>query len=160
MFAEGGSSNVLLIGVLVLAVVGLFFMSRRNRKQQGSMTDFRSNLGPGSEVMTASGQLGVVVAKDGDAVTIESGGSRSTWVVAAIQAVPPQFSAAADAAFGRAPIVEVEAEEALEAGTTSDPEFGAYAADQITPPGGRDGAAQADDRPTTPDEGTTPDDPR
>lgn len=106
MFAEGGSSNVLLIGLLLLAVAGMFLISRRNRKQQGSVTDFRASLAPGDEIMTASGQLGLVVAKDGDAVTIESAGTRSTWVVAAIQKVPPQFTAAADSAFGRAPAVD------------------------------------------------------
>ncbi|GMA31379.1 hypothetical protein GCM10025875_13710 [Litorihabitans aurantiacus] len=93
---------MLLIGLLVLAVGGMFLLSRRNRKQQGSVNDFRATLAPGAEVMTASGQLGVVVDRTGDAVTIESSGTRTTWVIAAIQQVPPQFSAAADAAFGRA----------------------------------------------------------
>lgn len=100
------SPDFLLFALLGLAVVGMFFISRRNRKQQGNVSDFRASLAPGQEVMTASGQLGVVVAKDGDAVTIESAGTRSVWVVAAIQQVPPQFSAAADTAFGRPQVAE------------------------------------------------------
>ena len=104
MFAEGGSSNVLLILVLGIAVVGMFFMSRRTRKQQGSVSDFRASLAPGSEVMTQAGQLGTVVAVDGDAITIESAGTRSVWVNAAIVAIPAQFSNAADTAFGRSAV--------------------------------------------------------
>jgi len=146
---------VLLIGLLLLAVVGMFFISRRNKKAQGSVSDFRTKLAPGDEVMTASGQLGVVVAKDGDAVTISSAGTLSTWVVAAIQQVPPQFTAAADAAFGRAPAVDPADDEtsAIEGGAELD-------AEPATPTVGLDDDAERpgsagpdiDGGPTTPDE--------
>lgn len=121
---EGGSSNLLLIAILVIGALGMFLLTRRNRKQQGSVSDFRTSLAPGQEVMTASGQLGTVVAKDGDAVTIESGGHRSVWVIAAIQPVPPQFTAAADSAFGRAPEVANDDDDDV-AEPVTEPEYGA-----------------------------------
>lgn len=147
---------MLLIGLLILAVVGMFFISRRNKKAQGSVSDFRTRLAAGDEVMTASGQLGVVVAKDGDAVTISSAGTLSTWVVAAIQQVPPQFTAAADAAFGRAPAVDpVEDEQQLLAGDAEldvEPVSPAVDVDGVDDPR-TDGTAgpDIDGGPTTPD---------
>jgi hypothetical protein len=107
--------------------------------------------------MTASGQLGVVVAKDGDAVTISSAGTLSTWVVAAIQQVPPQFTAAADAAFGRAPAVDpVDDDAAALADLEGTPGPDAPTA---TPRDGLEGSGRpgtdgpdVDGGPTTPDE--------
>lgn len=145
---------MLLIGLLLLAVVGMFFISRRNKKAQGSVSDFRTKLAAGDEVMTASGQLGVVVAKDGDAVTISSAGTLSTWVVAAIQQVPPQFTAAADAAFGRTPAVDPADDETSAIGGAE------LDVEPATPTAGLDDDAERpgsagpdiDGGPTTPDE--------
>lgn len=83
----------LLFVFLGLAVLGLFFVNSRGRKQQAKQNEFRSSLGPGQQVMTSSGQLGTIVLVDGDAITIETTpGVHTRWVKAAIQEVPPQFS--------------------------------------------------------------------
>jgi len=71
----------------IVALLGLmFFMSSRQRKQMRQQQAFRSELGPGQEVMTASGLFGTIVEIDeaGDRVTLESAGSRSVWLRAAI----------------------------------------------------------------------------
>lgn len=83
----------LLPALMVLAVGGMFLMSRRNRQQQAKQSEFRDTLEPGQQVMTSSGQLGAVVDVVGDAVTIETTpGVYTRWVKAAITAVPPQFA--------------------------------------------------------------------
>ncbi|WP_454294677.1 preprotein translocase subunit YajC [Salana multivorans] len=83
----------LLFVFLGLAVLGLFFVNSRGRKQQAKQNEFRNSLGPGQQVMTSSGQLGTIVLVDGDAITIETTpGVHTRWVKAAIQEVPPQFS--------------------------------------------------------------------
>ena len=73
---------------IALAVVALFYMSSRNRKQQRKAMDFRSSLAPGQEVMTGSGLFGTVVAvdPDKDIITLEStpGGAQTRWLRAAI----------------------------------------------------------------------------
>ncbi|MBT0995006.1 preprotein translocase subunit YajC [Cellulomonas sp. DKR-3] len=72
--------------ILALAVVAFWFMSRRTRKQQAAQREFRNELAPGDEVMTASGMIGTVVEVAGDRVTLEAepGGGRTQWVLAAI----------------------------------------------------------------------------
>ncbi|MBN8883110.1 preprotein translocase subunit YajC [Salana multivorans] len=83
----------LLLVFLGLAVVGLFFVSSRGRKQQAKQNEFRSSLTPGKQIMTSSGQLGTIVSVDGDAVVIETTpGVLTRWVKAAIQEVPAQFA--------------------------------------------------------------------
>lgn len=83
----------LLFVFLGLAVLGLFFVSSRGRKQQAKVNDFRNTLEPGQQIMTSSGQLGTIVSVVGDAVTIETTpGVYTRWVKAAIQQVPAQFS--------------------------------------------------------------------
>lgn len=83
----------LLFVFLGLAVLGLFFVNSRGRKQQAKQNDFRNTLEPGQQVMTSSGQLGEIVSLDGDAVIIETTpGVLTRWVKAAIQAVPAQYS--------------------------------------------------------------------
>lgn len=82
-----------MFALLAVVVVGMFFISSRQRKQQGNQTAFRDSLVAGQQVMTSSGQLGTVVEVVGDAVTIETTpGVQTRWVKAAIQAVPPQWS--------------------------------------------------------------------
>lgn len=86
--SQGGSSSLPLLIFLVLAMAGLFLLSRRTQKKQRSAQEFRQNLAPGQDVMTASGMLGRVVAVDGDEITIESTpGHRSRWIRGAIAKV-------------------------------------------------------------------------
>lgn len=76
---------------LALALGGLWFMSGRTRRRQRTAMDFRATLEPGQHVMTGSGLFGTVVEVDGDAITLESAGSRSVWIRGAIAklAEPP-----------------------------------------------------------------------
>ncbi|WP_426592080.1 preprotein translocase subunit YajC [Cellulomonas sp. McL0617] len=74
-----------LYAIVALALVGLWFMSRRTKKQQRAQMEFRNNLAAGDEVMTHSGLLGTVVDVEDDVITLESApGSRSRWIRAAI----------------------------------------------------------------------------
>lgn len=83
----------LLFVFLALAVVGLFFVNSRGRKQQAKQNDFRNTLEPGQQIMTSSGQLGTIVSIVGDAITIETTpGVYTRWVKAAIQQVPAQYA--------------------------------------------------------------------
>jgi preprotein translocase subunit YajC len=79
----GGFSIYLILG---LAALAFWFMSRRTRKQQAAQREFRNDLAPGDEVMTASGMIGTVVEVTEDRVTLEAepGGGRTQWVLAAI----------------------------------------------------------------------------
>lgn len=84
--------------LIALLVAAMFFMSSRTRKQQRTQQEFRSSLGPGKEVMTASGMVGTVVEVDADTdtVTIESAsGARTEWVLAAVNERPARYSAPA-----------------------------------------------------------------
>lgn len=75
---------------LAVALALLWLMTGRTRKMQREAASFRSNLGPGQRVMTASGLLGTVVAVEDDAVVLEvAPGVTTRWVHAAIaKAVP------------------------------------------------------------------------
>ncbi|WP_425953523.1 preprotein translocase subunit YajC [Xylanimonas sp. McL0601] len=73
--------------ILIVVLLGLmFFMSSRQRKQQRTQQEFRNELTPGQEVMTASGLFGTIVEIDEvtDRITLDSAGSRSVWLRAAI----------------------------------------------------------------------------
>ena len=71
--------------ILALALGALWLMSSRTRKQQRVAQEFRNNLVPGDEVMTASGLLGTVVDVVDDVVTLESSpGTHTRWIRAAI----------------------------------------------------------------------------
>ena len=69
---------------LALALGVLWFMTSRTRRQQRTAMDFRATLAPGQQVMTGSGFFGTVVEVDGDAITLESLGSRSVWIRGAV----------------------------------------------------------------------------
>ena len=74
-----------LIIIMAIALGALWLMSSRTRKQQKAAQEFRSNLVPGDEVMTASGLLGTVVAVEDDVITLESSpGAHTRWIRAAI----------------------------------------------------------------------------
>ena len=71
--------------ILAVALGALWLMSSRTRKQQRAAQEFRNNLVPGDEVMTASGLLGTVVAVEDDVITLESSpGAHTRWIRAAI----------------------------------------------------------------------------
>jgi preprotein translocase subunit YajC len=71
--------------IVAVALGALWLMSSRTRKQQRAAQEFRNNLVPGDEVMTASGLLGTVVAVEDDVVTLESSpGAHTRWIRAAI----------------------------------------------------------------------------
>ena len=71
--------------ILAIALGALWLMSSRTRKQQRVAQEFRNNLIPGDEVMTASGLLGTVVAVEDDVITLESSpGAHTRWIRAAI----------------------------------------------------------------------------
>lgn len=72
--------------IFLLAIFGLlFFMMNKNRKRQREVTDMRTNLEVGQEVMTSSGLYGTVTAVEGNVVTIESTpGNPSRWFIQAI----------------------------------------------------------------------------
>ena len=71
--------------ILAIALGALWLMSSRTRKQQRAAHEFRNNLIPGDEVMTASGLLGTVVAVEDDVITLESSpGAHTRWIRAAI----------------------------------------------------------------------------
>jgi preprotein translocase subunit YajC len=71
--------------ILAIALGALWLMSSRTRKQQRAAQEFRNNLIPGDEVMTASGLLGTVVTVEDDVITLESSpGAHTRWIRAAI----------------------------------------------------------------------------
>lgn len=74
-----------MILILAIALGALWLMSSRTRKQQRAAQEFRNNLVPGDEVMTASGLLGTVVTVEDDVITLESSpGAHTRWIRAAI----------------------------------------------------------------------------
>jgi preprotein translocase subunit YajC len=77
---------------MLLAVVGMFVLTNRSRKQQRKAVEFRQHLVIGDEVMTGSGMFGTVVDIDGDVIILESSsGTQTDWLRAAIakRATPP-----------------------------------------------------------------------
>jgi preprotein translocase subunit YajC len=72
---------ILVFGALLL----LWLMSSRTRKQQQMAARFRESLAPGQEVMTGSGLFGTIVDVEDDIVTLEtSPGVTSRWLRPAI----------------------------------------------------------------------------
>ncbi len=107
--------NLPLFLFMGIALIGLFFLNSRNRKQQVKQNAFRDTLVPGAEVMTLSGQLGTIVEAEGDVITIETTpGVHTRWLRAAIGPVPASVAAAA---------VEDE-DDSLEGEISETPEYG------------------------------------
>jgi preprotein translocase subunit YajC len=79
-----GQSPILLI-VLGVAIVGLFWMNSRAKKQQQQKLSFRDSLAPGQEVQTIGGLVGTVTHIEGDLITIATTpGTELRFVRAAI----------------------------------------------------------------------------
>ncbi|CAM3267396.1 preprotein translocase subunit YajC [Occultella aeris] len=79
-----GQSPILLI-VLGVAIVGLFWMNSRAKKQQQRKLSFRDSLVPGQEVQTIGGLVGTVTHVEGDLITIATTpGTELRFVRAAI----------------------------------------------------------------------------
>ncbi|MDR1033531.1 MAG: preprotein translocase subunit YajC [Bifidobacteriaceae bacterium] len=80
--------------MMVIVLVGfaglMFWQTRKQKKQQDEVRDFRSSLKPGDEVMTQSGMVGEIVAVDTDAgyAIIKSDGSTSKWLIDAVTRNP------------------------------------------------------------------------
>ncbi|HEY3437966.1 MAG TPA: preprotein translocase subunit YajC [Actinotalea sp.] len=98
--------------MIVVVVVALFFINRKGRSRQNAALEFRANLAPGQEIMTASGLFGTIVAVDEDVITLEtSPGVTSRWVRRAIlERVTPPVADEDDSADG--------ADSAVATGTT------------------------------------------
>ncbi|MCL2595686.1 MAG: preprotein translocase subunit YajC [Promicromonosporaceae bacterium] len=85
--AGAAAGGALFMFLPILLLVGfMFFMSRNQRKKMAVQQAFRSELQPGDEVMTGSGLFGTIIDidEDTDRITIDSAGSRSIWLRAAI----------------------------------------------------------------------------
>ena len=99
--------------IIVFALGALWLMTRKGRSRQNAALQFRANLAPGQDVMTASGLLATIVAVDGDVVTLEtSPGITSRWVRRAI--LEPFVPSAVDAD-------DDEVDEDLGTGSTAGP---------------------------------------
>lgn len=86
--------NLPLFLFMGIALIGLFFLNSRNRKQQVKQNTFRDTLVPGVDVMTLSGQLGTIVEVEGDVIIIETTpGVHTRWLRAAIGPVPASVAA-------------------------------------------------------------------
>ncbi|WP_299036622.1 preprotein translocase subunit YajC [uncultured Pseudokineococcus sp.] len=71
--------------VLLLLLVPLVLLSIRGSKQRKAVAQMQSELAPGTEVMTASGQFGLVTEVRADRVEIEvAPGVRTWWLRQAI----------------------------------------------------------------------------
>ena len=71
--------------VLLLLLVPLVLLSVRGSKQRKAVAQMQTELGPGAEVMTASGQFGRVTDVRDDRVEIEvAPGVRTWWIRQAV----------------------------------------------------------------------------
>ena len=71
--------------ILLLLLVPLLLIAFRGSKQRKAVAQMQAEIGPGREVMTASGQFGVVTQVTDDRVEIEvAPGVRTWWLRQAI----------------------------------------------------------------------------
>jgi preprotein translocase subunit YajC len=106
--------SLMLIVILVVMGVMFFFTSRGARKRQAEADTFRSRLGKGDEVMTGSGLIGVIEAVDvaNNSVIINSEGTRTRWLLDAVQKLPKTVNTKALSKSAKsAPVEDVEVEE-------------------------------------------------
>lgn len=71
--------DILFLVVLIVVMFGMmFWQSKKAKQQQAERQDFRSNLQPGTEVITIGGIIGKVVSVDTEyeEIVVDSGGSQ------------------------------------------------------------------------------------
>lgn len=71
--------DILFLVVLIVVMFGMmFWQSKKAKQQQAERQDFRSNLQPGTEVMTIGGIIGKVVSVDTEyeEIVVDSEGSQ------------------------------------------------------------------------------------
>ena len=88
---SGAGSSMLFMIMLLIAMIGLMvWTSRKQKKQQSQVQDFRQTLKEGDPVATVGGLLGTVHSVDleHDEVVIDSEGSLSKWRIQAITEPP------------------------------------------------------------------------
>lgn len=88
---SGAGSSMLFMIILLIAMIGLMvWTSRKQKKQQSQVQDFRQTLKEGDPVATVGGLLGTVHSVDleHDEVVIDSEGSLSKWRIQAITEPP------------------------------------------------------------------------
>lgn len=71
--------NILFLVVLIVVMFGMmFWQSKKAKQQQAERQDFRSNLQPGTEVITIGGIIGKVVSVDTEyeEIVVDSEGSQ------------------------------------------------------------------------------------
>ena len=83
-------TSLFMIVILVLMIGMMWWQSKKAKKQQAKVNDFRESLVPGKEVATYSGLLGKVVEVDleKEQVVIDSEGTLSRWRIQAITEPP------------------------------------------------------------------------
>ena len=82
----GGFGSYGLLIFMAAIVVFMWFMSRRNKKQQQAQGDFRRTLDVGHRVMTVGGMIGTVTGVRGDVLTLMSpSGDESAYIRRAIK---------------------------------------------------------------------------
>ena len=71
--------DILFLVVLIVVMFGMmFWQSKKAKQQQAERQDFRSNLQPGTEVITIGGIIGKVVSVDTEyeEIVVDSEGSQ------------------------------------------------------------------------------------
>ena len=80
MFTEasgGGYGSLLTMGLLVVAMVAMFFFtSRSNKKQERAAQNMRDSLAVGDEITSIGGITGTVCAVKENTIVIETGADR------------------------------------------------------------------------------------
>ncbi|MBT1178819.1 preprotein translocase subunit YajC [Bifidobacterium vespertilionis] len=83
-------SMLFMIVILVFMIGMMWWQSKKAKKQQAKVNDFRESLQPGTEVATYSGLLGKIVSVDleKEQAVIDSEGSLSRWRLQALTEPP------------------------------------------------------------------------
>ena len=92
--------NSLFFIVILVVMIGLmFWQSKKAKQQQAERKDFRSNLQPGTEIITIGGIIGKVVSVDTEyeEIVIDSEGSQLRFGFNAISREPVRNESAQQA---------------------------------------------------------------
>jgi preprotein translocase subunit YajC len=106
-------NNLFLIVFFVLIVGFMVFQVRSQKKQQKKAQDFRDQLKIGDSVMTQSGMVGKIAAidKDENIAVLDSEGSKSRWLLAAVSQRPGTEPAQVDDATKQPVVSDAEGTE-------------------------------------------------